>query len=139
MELLEKLEQVHRKFISISDELEDPSASLDQVKFTTLSKERHLLLSVDEVYHRYSRLLRELQGARELLVETRDPELRAMTEEELRELETKFAALTDEIKVLLIPADPNDSRNSIIEVRAGTGDVHPICGATRLEDRTDRL
>jgi peptide chain release factor 1 len=121
MELLEKLEQVHRKFISISDELEDPSASLDQVKFTTLSKERHLLLSVDEVYHRYSRLLRELQGARELLVETRDPELRAMTEEELRELETKFAALTDEIKVLLIPADPNDSRNSIIEVRAGTG------------------
>ena len=121
MELLEKLEQVHRKFLAISAELENPAIALDQAKYQSLLRERHQLLGVEEGYHRFARITRELSGAREVLDETRDPELRAMAEEELRELEIEYATASEEIKYLLIPADPNDSRNSIIEIRAGTG------------------
>jgi peptide chain release factor 1 len=76
---------------------------------------------VDEAYHSYDRLLRDLTGAQELLKETRDPEMRELAEAELRDLETRREKMEEDVRVLLIPPDPNDSRDSIIEIRAGTG------------------
>jgi peptide chain release factor 1 len=65
--------------------------------------------------------MRDLAGTRELLQETRDPEIREMAEEEMHSLEAVTAKMEDEIKILLVPPDPNDSRNSILEIRSGTG------------------
>jgi peptide chain release factor 1 len=121
MDLLDKLRQVHLKFDAIERELEDPATATDTDKLRKLSKERHAILPVDEAYHRYDRLLQDIAGATELLKETRDPEMRELAEGELRELEARREAMEEELRILLIPTDPNDSRDSIIEIRAGTG------------------
>jgi peptide chain release factor 1 len=121
MDLLDKLRQVHLKFEALERELEDPATASDTDKLRKLSKERHAVLAVDEAYHRYDRLLRDISGAQELLKETRDPEMREMAEAELRELESRREQMEEDIRILLIPPDPNDSRDSIVEIRAGTG------------------
>jgi peptide chain release factor 1 len=121
MELLDKLYQIHKRFESLESELEDPAVASDPVRYKTLSKERHSLLEVEQAYKSFSQLTRHIQETRELLKETRDPELRALAEGEVEDLEARFAKMSEEIKYLLVPADPNDSRNSIIEIRAGTG------------------
>jgi peptide chain release factor 1 len=121
MDLLDKLQQVHQKFEGIERDLEDPENAADLDKLRTLSKERRVLAPVEEAYQKYSRMRRDLDGARELLRETRDPEMREMAEGEMRSLEEQIASMEEEIKFLLIPPDPNDSRDSIIEIRAGTG------------------
>ncbi len=121
MDLLDKLTQVHQRFQAMERELEDPAINSDMDKLRTLSKERRALESVEVAYLKYSRLRRDLDGARELLKETRDPEMRAMAEEEMKGLEESRIAMEEDIKFLLIPPDPNDSRDSIIEIRAGTG------------------
>lgn len=119
--LLDKLEQAHRKFEALERELEDPEAQANPGRMKLLSKERHSLQKLDDAYQAYSKVARDLGGARELLKETQDPEMKDLALEELRGLEEKHQSMQEEIKILLIPADPNDSRDSIIEVRAGTG------------------
>lgn len=119
--LLERLEQLHRRFEAIAGELEDPATQADPGRLRVLSKEHRSLQKQEEAYHQYAKVVRDLEGARELLRETTDPEMRALAEDELRELEAEHTRLSEEVKILLIPADPNDSRDSIIEIRAGTG------------------
>lgn len=119
--LLEKLEAVHRKFEDIERQLADPETSSDQKRLAALSKERRQLEPIEEAYQRYSRLVRDLEGAREVLRDTRDPEMRALAEEEMRGLEQKLSQYEEEAKYLLVPQDPDDSRNCIVEIRAGTG------------------
>ena len=102
-------------------DLEDPVISSDMDKLRTLSKEKRQLQPIEEAYQRYSRMMRDLQGARQVLQETHDPEMRELAEDEMHSLEAETAKMEDSIKILLIPPDPNDSRNSIIEIRAGTG------------------
>jgi peptide chain release factor 1 len=119
--LLEKLEQAHRRFEAIERELEDPETQANPGRLKLLSKERHQLQKLDDAWRSYSKVVRDLEGARELLKETQDPEMRALAEEELAQLEEEFSTMQEETKILLIPQDPNDSRDSIIEIRAGTG------------------
>jgi peptide chain release factor 1 len=119
--LLEKLEAVHRKFDDLERQLADPATASDQKRMTTLSKERRLVEPIEKAYQKYSRLTRDLVGAREVLRDTRDPEMRAMAEEEMRGLEEELATYEEEVKLLLVPTDPDDSRNCIIEIRGGTG------------------
>ena len=121
MELLEKLRQVHVKFEAIERELENPATASDLEKLRSLSKERRLLEPIEKAFHDYERLIRNIEGAREVLQETHDPEMREMAEEELHSLEARLEKSEEDIKFLLIPPDPNDSRDSIIEIRAGTG------------------
>src|SRR5437870_299773 len=121
MDLLDKLSQVHDRFRAMERELEDPAITSDMDKLRTLSKERRALEPVEAAYQTYSRLRRDLDGARELLAETRDPEMREMAEQELHGLEEKRITMEEDIKLLLIPPDPNDARNVIVEIRAGTG------------------
>ncbi|HEY3874481.1 MAG TPA: peptide chain release factor 1 [Candidatus Kapabacteria bacterium] len=121
MDLLEKLREIHRKFEAIERDLEDPATASDLAKIRALSKERRMLEPVERAFHDYDRLTRNIEGAREVLQDTRDPDMRAMAEEELRSLEAGHAKSEEEIKFLLIPPDPNDSRDSIIEIRGGIG------------------
>src|SRR5579871_2809729 len=100
MDLLEKLREIHRKFESIERDLEDPAIASDLARLRSLSKERRMLEPVERAYHDYERLTRNIEGAREVLRDTRDPEMRAMAEEELRSLEADHAKSEEEIKFL---------------------------------------
>src|SRR5689334_17739903 len=96
--LLEKLEAVHRKFDDIERQLADPDTSGDQKRVATLSKERRVLVPIEAAYQKYSRLTRDLEGAREVLRDTRDPEMRTMAEEEMHGLEEQLASYEEEVK-----------------------------------------
>jgi peptide chain release factor 1 len=119
--LLEKLTSIHEKFLDTERQLADPATAPDQKRMTLLGRERRQLMAIEEAYHKYKRLTDELAGAREVLKDTRDPEMREMAEGEMHSLEEELAKYEEEVKYLLVPQDPDDSRNCIIEIRAGTG------------------
>ncbi len=121
MDLLDKLYQVHLKYVGMERDLEDPAISSDMDKLRTISKEKRQLQPIEEAYQSYSKARRNLAGAAEVLRDTRDADMREMAEEEMRALEAETAKMEEAIKILLIPPDPNDSRNSILEIRSGTG------------------
>ena len=119
--LLEKLSSVHGKFLSLESDLADPTNSSNQKKLAALSRERRTLMQIETAYHKYKKLSNDLAGAREVLKDTRDPEMREMAENEMHSLEEELAKYDEEVKYLLVPQDPDDNRNSIIEIRAGAG------------------
>ena len=119
--LLEKLTSIHEKFLETESQLADPANAPDQKKMTQLARQRRQLLAIEGAYHKYKKLTDDLAGAREVLKDTRDPEMREMAEAEMHWLEDEFAKYDEEVKYLLVPQDPDDSRNCIIEIRAGTG------------------
>jgi peptide chain release factor 1 len=86
-----------------------------------LARERRQLVPIEDAYHKYKKLADDLAGAREVLKDTRDPEMRELAEAEMQSVEEELARYDEEVKYLLVPQDPDDSRNSIIEIRAGTG------------------
>jgi peptide chain release factor 1 len=119
--LLEKLQTIHDKFADVERQLSDPELMGDQKRMAALARERRQLLTIEEAYHKYKKLSDDLAGAKEVLKDTRDPDMRAMAEEEMHSLEDELTKYDEEVKYLLVPQDPDDSRNSIIEIRAGTG------------------
>ncbi|MEP7234337.1 MAG: peptide chain release factor 1 [Ignavibacteriota bacterium] len=119
--LLDKLTSVHGKFLSVEGELADPANSSDQKKLASLSRERRTMVKIEDAYHHYKKLADDLAGAKEVLKDTRDPEMREMAENEMHSLEDELAKYDEEVKYLLVPTDPDDNRNSIIEIRAGAG------------------
>ena len=119
--LLDKLQTIHDKFVEVEQKLSDPALMGDQKQMAALARERRQLLTIEEAYHKYKKLSDDLRGAKEVLKETHDPDMRAMAEDEMHSVEETLAAYDEEVKYLLVPQDPDDSRNSIIEIRAGTG------------------
>lgn len=115
-----KLEEVVDRFREIEGLMSDPTLMANQEKFRALSKEHAELAEVVEAYGQYCKTCEEIEGNRELLKEN-DEELRAMAKAELPDLEARKEDLAQQLKVLLLPKDPNDGRNIILEVRAGTG------------------
>lgn len=119
--LLEKLQAIHDKFTEVERKLSDPELMGDQKQMAALARERRQLLTIEEAYHKYKKLSDDLRGAKIVLKETHDPEMRALAEDEMHAVEEVLASYDEEVKYLLVPQDPDDSRNSIIEIRAGTG------------------
>src|SRR5690606_660511 len=93
----------------------------DHKKLREYGQERANLEEIVTVYQEYRRQLQELEDARELLAEERDPDLRALAEEEIAKLEESTEALYERLKLLLLPKDPRDEKNVIMEIRAGAG------------------
>jgi len=120
MHNISKLEDVVDRFREVEGLLSSPGVASDQEKYRALTKEHSDLSGVVEVYHAFCRVERDIAGHRELLQEN-DPELREMAKAELPALEEKRAELATELKLLLQPRDPNDEKNVILEIRAGTG------------------
>ena len=116
--MLDKIEELERRFLELEALLSDPAVISNQTEFRKFSREHSDLLPLVEVYRRYRKVLDDLDGNRELLA---DPEMKEMAEEERKSLEEEKSQLDDEIRLLLLPKDPNDSRNVILEIRAGTG------------------
>lgn len=118
--MIEKLKQIEIKFHQIEEKLSDPDIISDMDRYTELSKEYKDLKIVVDVYHEYSNLLQSREVAEEMM-EDPDPELREMGEEELMDITTKIENIEEQIKLLLLPKEPEDAKDVIIEIRSGTG------------------
>lgn len=118
--MLDKLEAIKNNFLSIEEQMSDPEITSDQERFTKISKEYAKLKSVVDVYEDYLKVTKNIDGAQELTKES-DPEMREMAKLELEELEPRKVELEEELKKLLIPKDPEDEKDVIFEIRAGTG------------------
>lgn len=121
MELYDKLKSIKEKFDKINEQLSDPNIMSDQVKYISLSKERTQLIEIVDAFNLYATLIRNMEGNQEIIETSDDRELTEIAENELRELKEKRIAMEEEIKVLLIPKDPDDDKDVIMEIRAGTG------------------
>ena len=119
--ILERLEGVKNRFEEVGQLITDPSVIADMKRFIQLSREYRDLEPVIDSFREYKNLLSNIQSAREILNTEKDEEMREMAKAELEELNEKIVSLEEKIKFLLLPADPEDSKNAIMEIRAGTG------------------
>ena len=119
--LLEKLNGLLPKFEEIAALITDPSVLADQKRYVKLTREYSELKKLMDARIEYAAALANLAEAKEILDSENDPEMREMAKSELDELDAKIPQLEESIKFLLIPADPEDSKNVIMEIRGGTG------------------
>lgn len=119
--LLDKLQHLVARFEEVSTLITDPSVIADMNRFVKLNKEYSDLQKIVEVRNRYKRALDEIEEARQILDSESDSDLRQMANEELSTNTEMLPALEEQIKLLLIPADPEDAKNVIMEIRGGTG------------------
>jgi len=119
--ILEKLEGLQHKFEEISTLITDPSVLGDQKRFVKLNKEYRELERILDAQKEYKAMLRNIEEAKEILDTETDPEMREMAKAELDELTPRIPQFEEEIKLLLVPADPEDGKNAIVEIRGGTG------------------
>ncbi|HAY89362.1 MAG TPA: peptide chain release factor 1 [Bacteroidetes bacterium] len=118
--MLETLEGIHARFKEVELLLSSPEVASDMKRFTKLNKEYSDLKQIVERYFEYKNLLSNLSEAREML-NSEDPEMKEMAKEEFESLNEKQGPLEEEIKMLLIPKDPEDDKNAMVEIRAGAG------------------
>lgn len=118
--MLDKLEAIHERYIYLEEQLSDPQVTADMKKYTKISKEYKDLKEFVDVYHEYKDLLGNIETAREMQNED-DDEMKEMANLELEELLPRQEEMEEKIKVLLIPKDPEDSKDVIFEIRSGTG------------------
>lgn len=121
MELIDKLRSIKEKFDKINEQLADPANLNNQEKIVSLSKERSELLEVVDAFDRYDKVLKDIEGNREIIEIGEDRELSEIAQSELEDLKKEKEKLEEEIKFILIPKDPNDNKDVIVEIRAGTG------------------
>ncbi|WP_302606137.1 PCRF domain-containing protein, partial [uncultured Duncaniella sp.] len=119
--LLMRLDGIESRFEEVSTLITDPSVIQDMKRYVRLTKEYKDLERLTAVTRRYRSLLGNIDEAREVLDSESDPELRQMAKDELDEATESLPALEEEIKLLLVPADPEDSKNVVLEIRGGTG------------------
>ncbi len=120
-DLLSKLEAIHFRFVEVGKMITDPDIISNMDRFVKLNKEYRELEELDAVYKSYKNLLGNLQSAKDLLEVETDPEMRDMAKMEIDDLEHQRPIMEEEIKMMLIPKDPEDDKNAILELRAGTG------------------
>ena len=119
--MFHKLDDLERKFNELSDRIADPAVIGNTAQFQKMAKERANLESLVHAYQHYKKVVAEIDDNKTLLNET-DEDMRKMAKEELVRLEPEKEIIEAELKILLLPKDPNDEKNIILEIRAGTGD-----------------
>lgn len=120
-DLLTRLSAIHDRREEVGKQLADPDVIADRKRFVELNREYRDLEPVDEAYGRYRQAVEGLREAEEILRTERDPEMVELAKAEKEELGARAAAMEEEIRLLLVPKDPNDGRNCTMEIRAGTG------------------
>jgi peptide chain release factor 1 len=118
--MIEKLKGIEERFIKLEQLLSDPAVISDQKKYQEYLKEHGELNKIVPVFRAYEGLIGELKEAKELLKDT-DEEIRAMAKEEIPDLEERIAETKTSLNILLMPKDPRDDKNVLLEIRAGTG------------------
>jgi peptide chain release factor 1 len=119
--ILNKLEGLTRKFETIGAQLGEPDVLADMKRYVSLNKEYRELEPIVAITATYKKALTDLASAKDILATEKDAELREMAKEEVDALEASIPQMEEKIKLLLIPADPQDGTNAILEIRAGTG------------------
>ena len=119
--MLEQLEAIKERFEEVSQQIVQPEVVSDQKRFSKLSKEYKDLDKIVQKYQTYKKVLSDIEGAKDLVANESDEEMRDMAKAELTELQPQAEELEATLKDMLIPKDPNDSHNVILEVRGGTG------------------
>ncbi len=119
--MLDKLEEISRRAAELRALQADPEVAVDRVRSREVAQKLAELDPVVELFSEYRRIEADLAGAREVLAESDDPEMEAMASAEVEELEGRLAEVERQLKVMLLPEDPDDTRNVVLEIRAGTG------------------
>lgn len=119
--MFDKLQEVERKFEKVERDLQRPEVANDQKKYQQLMREFSELQPIVVAYRKYAGIKKQIQDNKQLLIDEKDEDLRDLAKEELGSLEPELELLEQELKVSLLPKDPNDNKNVILEIRAGAG------------------
>jgi peptide chain release factor 1 len=119
--VVDKLEQVEQRYEELERCMADPEVTADYNRLREYTQERAGIAEVVETYRQSKSVAKELQDTRSLLEEETDEEMRALARQEIAGLEARESELHEKLRLLLVPKDPNDERNVIVEIRAGTG------------------
>ena len=115
-----RLDDIKKRYKELESKLSDPDVIKDQKTFRQLAKEHSDLGEIVRTYDRYLQVQQEIEDNRQMLGDS-DPEIRKLAKDELEALEKESEDLTERLKILLLPKDPNDEKNILLEIRAGTG------------------
>ncbi|TFG79845.1 MAG: peptide chain release factor 1 [Spirochaetales bacterium] len=119
--MIDRLEAVSNRYAQLTELVSDPALSRDPPRYRQTMRERSRLEAVVRAFGGYKKLLSELEGARAIVLDEPDPDLKEMARDELKDLEEKKLSMEEELKAMLVPHDPLDDKNTILEIRAGTG------------------
>ena len=119
--LFEKLDQIESRYDEMTRQLSSPEVHADSSRYQKLAKTHAELGEMVAKYREWKEIEKGLEGAKQLLAESTDPEMKQLAHEEQRSLESRRESVEHDLKLLLVPKDPNDEKNVIIEIRAGTG------------------
>jgi len=119
--MLDKLEAINKKYLEIEQKVQDPNIVNDMKNYVKLNKEYKDLEPIITAYHQYKDVLSNIDNAKHVLETEKDEDFRDMAKEELNELAIKKEKMEEDIRLMLIPKDPQDDKNAIFEIRAGTG------------------
>lgn len=119
--ILEKFENIKYRFEEVGQQITDPNVMKDMKRYVKLNQEYKRLEDLVKSFSEYKNIIDNIASTKELLSSETDEEMREMAKEELEDLEAQVEPKEKEIKLLLVPADPEDSKNAILEIRAGTG------------------
>ena len=121
MEIIDKLEAIKERWEALREQLNDPELMNDMKRYVKVNKDYKDLEPVIEAFNQYKTYLANISEAKEMLKTEKDEDMRAMAQEELDEATEKVAKLEEDIRLMLIPKDPTDGKNAVMEIRAGTG------------------
>jgi peptide chain release factor 1 len=137
--MFERLDQIEARYEELTQALASPEVIGDSSKYQKTAKAHSEISAVVEKYREYKDLKKGIAESRALLADEKDPEMRAYAQEELDKLEARVGSVEEELKVLLIPKDPNDEKNVILEIRAGTGGDEATLFAAEMFRMYDRF
>jgi peptide chain release factor 1 len=136
--MFERLDQIEARYDELTQALASPEIIDDSAKFQKTAKAHSEIAAIVEKYREYKDLTKGIAESRAVLADEKDPEMRAYAQEELDKLEPRVAGIEEELKVLLLPKDPNDEKNVILEIRAGTGGDEATLFAAEMFRMYDR-
>ena len=119
--MFERLDQIEARYEELTNALASPDIVNDSAKYQKTAKAHSEVAPIVEKYREYKDLTRGIAESKAMLADEKDPDMRAYAQEELTKLEPRVSAIEEDLKVLLLPKDPNDEKNIILEIRAGTG------------------
>ena len=143
--MFDKLEDLLIRLEEVLSELQEPNVANDQNRFRKLMKEQNELTPIVEAYKEYKACKQAIEDSLQMLEEESDEEMRELAKEELNDSKARVEELEHELKILLLPKDPNDDKNVIVEIRAGAGGlvrgrdlphVSSLCREPAMESRT---
>lgn len=119
--MFKKIEELEKKYEELNERLADPAIASDPHRYRDIAKERSNLSEIVEAYREYKDIIRNIKESRDIIQNEKDNDIRNLAKEELIELEHQKEYLEGKLKLLLLPKDPNDDKNILIEIRAGAG------------------